>query len=48
MKHGARVSDKTVRATTESVILKKHIGYVSGVVTRDKNFCLKIGVDVAT
>jgi hypothetical protein len=44
VEHGARVSDKTVRATAGSVILKKHIGYVSGVVTHDKNFCLKIGV----
>jgi hypothetical protein len=34
--YGRRISDKAVRETAESSVLKKHIGYVRDVVTHDK------------
>jgi hypothetical protein len=36
VEHGRRVSNKTVRATAENVIVKKNIGYVRDVVTHEK------------
>jgi len=36
VEHGRRVSNKTVRATAESVVFKKNIGYIRDDVTHGK------------
>jgi len=36
VQHGRRVSNKTVRTTAESAVIKKNTGYIRDVLTHDK------------